>query len=120
MFAAIYSVKPAAAPGLNIVGSAQLEWELGMPQHLIPFSDNGGGDSYCLSTSQLKGEDCQDCQDCQVVFWSHEDGTQEVVAQGFMTWLQDQAAGGAASAWPPSTSLKCLAPCQLALQVADP
>ena len=83
----IYGVKPAPEPLQNIVGITMEERHEcfpPMPAHLIPFSDNGGGDSYCFDTSRLvEGE-------CPVVFWDHEDDEDqqpEPCGATFLDWF---------------------------------
>lgn len=54
--------------------------------HLIPVMNDGGGNHYCLDTSQSHAEECA------IVFWDHELGeeqTPEFVASSFEEWLTD-------------------------------
>ena len=71
----IYSVLPLNGKRLNIFGITEMERKEAyppMPRHLIPFSDNGGGDSYCFDMETYKSGICN------VVFWDHEkDESQE-------------------------------------------
>lgn len=91
-FTDIYGVKALPSPLKNIVGITMSERHECYPPllaHLIPFSDNSGGDSYCLDTSRLmKGN-------CPVVFWDHEGDekqTPEQRAAGFLDWLEEELA----------------------------
>ena len=89
-FRDVYGVKPLPAPLQNIIGITMCERHEAyppMPPHLIPFSDNSGGDSYCFDTSRfVDGE-------CPVVFWDHEaDENQipELWAINFLDWLEKE------------------------------
>lgn len=85
----IYGVKPTPSPLQNIVGITMVErYECfpPVPDHLIPFSDNGGGDSYCFDTSRLRNGECP------VVFWDHEgdqDQQPEPCAATFLDRLEE-------------------------------
>jgi cell wall assembly regulator SMI1 len=61
-----------------------------IPPHLLPFRNDGGGNHYCLDTSQKNEQG-----ECPVVFWDHEaeegpDQTPAQVAPDFHTWLLDE------------------------------
>jgi hypothetical protein len=84
----IYSVKAPQTGMLNIIGITKCERTEcfpNLPSHLVPFSSNGGGDSYCFDTSKLvDGE-------CPIVFWDHTSGAEqelEVVAADFLEWIE--------------------------------
>ena len=83
----IHSVKPLQNGMYNIVGitkAERTECFPNMPNNLIPFSDNGGGDSYCFDILNLiDGE-------CPIVFWDHtDDQTQKPkeIAVDFIEWI---------------------------------
>ncbi len=86
----VHSVKTPFLGVSNIVGitlSERTECHPNMPTHLIPFSDNGGGDSYCFDTSNYTDKECQ------VVFWDHTDSKNqkpEVVAKDFLEWIEKE------------------------------
>ena len=66
----IYTVRALPEPLCNIVDitrSEQTEAFPKMPVHLVAFSDDGGGDSYCFDTSRFTANECP------IVFWDHED-----------------------------------------------
>ena len=89
-FPDIYSARVPAEGMQNIVGinfSERSDYFPRMPTHLIAFSDNSGGDSYCFDTTQFKSGKCA------VVFWDHEgdeEQTPEVVAADFAEWLEEE------------------------------
>ncbi|MCP4325787.1 MAG: SMI1/KNR4 family protein [Alteromonadales bacterium] len=89
-FLDIYSVRSPQDGNINIAGITRMEQnecEPKMPQHLIPFSDNGGGDSYCFDTSDPNKSECR------VVFWDHtasEDQKPEIVACDFLEWIENE------------------------------
>ncbi len=84
----IYGVKPLPPPMQNIVGITMSERHDCFPSmtfHLIPFSDNGGGDSYCFDTSFFESGECP------VVLWDHEgieDQQPERCGNTFLDWLE--------------------------------
>jgi hypothetical protein len=83
----IYSVKTPQEGMTNIIGitqSERTECFPNMPNYLVPFSDNGGGDSYCFDTSKITDGECP------VVFWDHTSTPKqepEVVAVDFLEWI---------------------------------
>ncbi len=86
----IYSVKKLANGIIGIVNitfSERTECHPNMPNHLIPFSGNGGGDSYCFDTSNFIDTECP------IVFWDHTDSENqmtEVVAKDFIEWIENE------------------------------
>ncbi len=84
----IYSVKSGIT--FNIVDatySERTEYFPNMPQHLIPFSNNGGGDSYCFDTSSFENGECK------VVFWDHTDSPEQqpkMIAINFLEWIKQE------------------------------
>ena len=84
----IYSVRAVEPPAMNIVSrnlDARTELYPRLPQHLIAFSDNGGGDYYCFDTRARVADECP------VVWWDHEDDedqTPQPVVPSFLDWLQ--------------------------------
>ena len=86
----IYTVRALPKPMRNMVGiarSEQTECFPNMPLHLIAFSDNGGGDSYCFDISHYVGNECS------IVLWNHENDEQQtprIVAPTFLDWLEDE------------------------------
>jgi cell wall assembly regulator SMI1 len=91
-FTDVYGVKPLPAPRQNIVGITMQERHEcypPMPSHLIPSSDDSGGDSYCFDTSRfVNGE-------CPVVFWDHEADEKQIPEQwaiNFSAWLEEELA----------------------------
>lgn len=89
-FPDVYHACTPAEGMQNIVGinfSERSDYFPKMPAHLIAFSDNSGGDSYCFDTTQFKSGECP------VVFWDHEDNeeqTPEVIATDFIAWLEEE------------------------------
>lgn len=86
----IYSVKTPQEGMINIIGitqSERTECFPNMPSYLVPFSGNGGGDSYCFDTSKIiNGE-------CPIVFWDHTSDPEqepEVVAVDFLEWIDSE------------------------------
>lgn len=73
---------------LNLVTvtlSERFEVEPRLRHDLIPVMNDGGGNLYCLDTSEL--------DDPPVVFWDHEAGPEqipEVVATNFNSWINDE------------------------------
>jgi len=71
---------------LNVIEIARWERELAyppMPTNLLPLENNGAGDHYCIDLANPSNP---------VVFWSHEDGQDQVpaiVAPSFVTWACD-------------------------------
>ncbi len=86
----VYTVRPLPHPMLNIVGinfSERNETYPNLPLHLIAFSDNSAGDSFCFDTLRLTGGECP------VVFWDHEKDTDqqpEEWAENFLDWLDEE------------------------------
>jgi len=86
----IYSVVTPQDEMINIIDitrSEQNEAHPKMPLHLIPFSDNGGGDSYCFDTSNYENKECS------IVFWDHESDENQLpenVAKDFLEWLEKE------------------------------
>ncbi len=84
----IYSVRPVEPPAVNIITrnlDARKELYPRLPQYLIAFSDDGGGDYDCFDTRQRVADECP------VVWWDHEldeEQTPEPLAPSFLDWLQ--------------------------------
>jgi SUKH superfamily protein len=84
----IYSVRTPEPSERNIVGlnfDSRQETFPRLPDHLITFSDNGGGDLICFDASALRDGECP------VVWWDHElDESQRPApaAASFADWLE--------------------------------
>lgn len=58
-----------------------------LPERLVPFHNDGGGNLYCLNTGRSAGTECP------VVFWDHEGEVGQeppVLAESFASWLSDR------------------------------
>src|SRR5581483_377733 len=62
---------PAYLNLIEVTLSERQEMEPNLPNTLIPLMNDGGGNLYCLDTSQ-----CVDSI-CQVVYWDHERGSHQ-------------------------------------------
>lgn len=86
----IYSVKTPPEGRINIIGITQSERTQcfpNMPDSLIPFSDDGGGDSYCFDTSKITDGECN------IVFWDHASNSEQeptIVAKDFVEWINKE------------------------------
>lgn len=59
-------------------------------QHLVPFSPDGMGNFYCLSTNMLSS----DKSSCPVVYWQSDysyskDDLPDIDAESFLDWIQE-------------------------------
>ena len=58
-----------------------------IPPHLVPILNDGSGNHFCLDSKGIAGADCP------VVFWDHDsrdDQEPEVIAGGFVQWLNTE------------------------------
>lgn len=85
----LYGLGADIPPYLDVVKETlweRIESGMPLPHHLIPISNTGGGDHYCLDSSRvIAGE-------CPIVFYGHElDASQQpsTVAADFGTWLAE-------------------------------
>ena len=75
---------------LNLVAVAESERTEAQPQlpsHLVPVTNDGGGNLYCLDASEPYREEFP------VVFWDHDrqsSQTPDLVAESFAEWLSDR------------------------------
>jgi hypothetical protein len=89
-FTDVYGVKPLPAPQQNLIGITIFERHKGyplVPAHLIPFSDSGSGDFFCLDNSRFADGECP------VVFWDHEGDENQIpeeLAANFLDWLEKE------------------------------
>ena len=65
----IWGLGPGVPKHLHLVRSTQLwrtnQW-LGLPGHLLPIKEDGGGNLFCLDCSHA------DRHECPVIFWDHD------------------------------------------------
>jgi cell wall assembly regulator SMI1 len=84
----IYSARKPEPSGRNIVTinvASRTELFPRIPDYLIAFSDNGGGDLLCFDTSRREADECP------VVWWDHEQDEDQVAAEAapsFLDWIE--------------------------------
>jgi hypothetical protein len=83
----LYGLGGDVPPYLELVKNTVVERNAmrpSLPPHLIPVMNDGGGNHYCLDSTQMQEDECP------IVFWDHELGEEQVpelVSSSFEAWL---------------------------------